>query len=189
MRWRCGVCGGPVVPSEGNVARSGGELASLVAAQRLRAMSMGWLAAAVVLAAVGVMGGGLALLLWIVSHVSALVLGVVAGGAGALAAWSLRRSRARGAEVARKLDDAWELVAGEVLRARGGEMTSADLARVMRTDEAHAEALLARLSVGGRARVAVRDDAELAYRVADDDGEAALIEAQGEAERARGRPG
>ena len=56
-------------------------------------------------------------------------------------------------------------MAGEVLRARAAaRRRRRDLAKTMRTDEHHAETMLARLSALGRARVEVRDDAELAYR-------------------------
>jgi hypothetical protein len=52
-----------------------------------------------------------------------------------------------------------------VLTARGAEVTAAQLAAEMHTDEDHAQSLLGRLSAHGRVRVDVRDDAELAYRV------------------------
>jgi hypothetical protein len=164
LRWRCGVCGGPIVPTEEGVARSDGELASLVRAQRARAMAVGWIAGAVVLGAVGVMGVGLALLLWLASHVVAGVLGVLAVCTGLLAAYFLRRARRRDTDARVAVDDAWELVAGEVLAARGGETTAAELAKAMQTDEDHAQSLLGRLSARGRVRVDVREDAELAYR-------------------------
>jgi len=47
----------------------------------------------------------------------------------------------------------------------------------MRTDTGHAERLLSRLSVEGRVRVAVRDDAELTYRAGEDGVEDALAPA------------
>jgi hypothetical protein len=164
LRWRCGVCGGPVVPTEEGVARSNGELASLVRAQRTRAMAVGWIAGAAVLGAIGVMGLGLALLLWLVSHFASIVLGGLAAGTGLLAMALARRARQRNAEAREAVDDAWELVAGEVLAARHGETTAPELARAMQTDEDHALTLLGRLSAKGRVRVDVRDDAELAYR-------------------------
>jgi hypothetical protein len=163
------------------IPRSGAELASLVTAARARAMAVGWLATASVLGAIGVMALGLALLVWLASHLAAGLLGAVAAGAIVLAVVTARRSRARGAEAADALDRAWVSVADEVLRGRRRDMTAAQLAEAMHTNEEHAQALLAQLSVGGRVRTAVRDDAELAYRV--EDGEALADE---EAEEAGG---
>jgi hypothetical protein len=147
------------------MARSSAELANLVAAQRMRAMALGWVAAAVVLGAMATMALGVAMLVWLASHLAGFVFAALAGAAATLCAAAARRSGKRNAQARAKLEEAWEQVADEVLRARGAELTAADLARAMRTDEGHAEALLARLSVSGRARVDVRDDAELAYRV------------------------
>jgi hypothetical protein len=162
------VCGGPIVPADAPLVRSNAELGSLVAAQRLRAIALGWTAGALVLAATGTMALGLALLLWTFAHVAAFVLGAVAvtAGIGSGVAWA--RAGARRAEVRAKLDEAWGSVADEVVRARGDEITAAELARTMRTDEANAQALLSQLSAVGRVRVAVREDADLAYRVAVD---------------------
>jgi Flp pilus assembly protein TadB len=130
-------------------------------------MALGWLAASFVLGAIGAMAVGVALLVGLVSHLAAALLGVVAVVAGVLAVSSLRRSRRRKAEARAELDQAWDRVAGEVLSARREDTTAADLARIMSTTEDHAEGLLSRLSAHGRARVDVRDDAELAYRVSD----------------------
>ena len=51
-----------------------------------------------------------------------------------------------------------------IARARGGSLTSGDLARVMKIDEPTAEAILTSLSVQSRVRVDVGDDAQLQYR-------------------------
>lgn len=113
LRWRCGVCGGAVVPVEGEGARSYPELADLVVGQRLRAMAVGWMAAGIVLAIVALMTGGLAMLAWLASHGAALVLGVVAAMAGAGAAVGLRRAGRRNAEARDRIDQAWEKVAAQ----------------------------------------------------------------------------
>ena len=168
LRWRCAVCGGPLVPSEG-VERPHGELGSLVRAQRARAMALGWTAAVVLFVCIAVMGAGVGALLWTASHMAGLVLSGVGAGAAMLAIASRVRSGRRNAEARKALDEAWQRAADEVLQARGGELTAPELATLMRTDQEHAEALLSGLSAGGRARVEVRDDAELAYRVATDD--------------------
>ena len=167
LRWRCAVCGGPVVPTEGDIARSDGELPHLVRSHRARAMALGWLAAFFVLGSIAAMAVGVALLVWFASHVVAALLGLVGAGAATFAVVSLRRSRQRRAEARAELDHAWDRVAGEVLTSRREDTTAADLARIMSTKEDHAEGLLSRLSAQGGARVDVRDDAELAYRVSD----------------------
>jgi hypothetical protein len=172
LRWRCAVCGGPVVPTEGNVVRSHAELPLLVRSHRARAMALGWLAASFLLGASAAMAAGVALLLALVSHLAAALLGATALVAASLAWASLRRGRRRRGEARDALDQAWERVAAEVLGARRGAITAPDLARIMSTDVEHAEALLAGLSAHGGARVDVRDDAELTYRVDTESGEA-----------------
>jgi hypothetical protein len=163
--WRCAVCGGPVVPAEGLQRRDGGELASLVGAQRARAIGIGWLGATLVLGSIASMAVGLALLVGLgASATPAAVLGSLALAGIVLAVLSGRRAARANAEARTKLEDAWAHVADEVMRARVGEVTATDLAKAMQTDETRAEKLLARLSAAGRARVEVRDDADLAYR-------------------------
>jgi hypothetical protein len=190
LRWRCAVCGGPLVPTEEGIPRSDGELPHLVRSHRARAMALGWLAAFFVLGSIAAMAVGVALLVWFASHAAAALLGLVGAGAATLAVVSLGRSRRRRAEARAELDHAWDRVAGEVLRARSGDTTAADLARIMSTKEDHAEGLLSRLSAQGGARVDVRDDAELAYRVSDEgaapgNGDAESPEAAGSRLRAR----
>jgi hypothetical protein len=163
--WRCAVCGGPVVPAEGLEKRNGGELANLVGAQRARAVSVGWLGATLVFGSIASMAVGLALLVgFAASATPAVVLGVLALAGVVLAVLSGRRAARANAEARAKLEDAWAHVAEEVMRARVGEVTAKDLAKAMQTDETRAEKLLARLSATGRARVEVREDADLAYR-------------------------
>lgn len=164
------------MPVEGAVARSSAELPNLVAAQRLRAMGLGWTAAAGVLGAIAVMTLVLALIVALASRTVGILFGAIAAVAAVLALVAGRRAGRRNAEARAKLDEARERVADEVLRARGGELTAPELARTMHTDEAHAESLLSRLSTGGRVRVAVRDDAEFAYREESEGASAAAFE-------------
>jgi hypothetical protein len=152
------------VPTGGDVARSNGELANLVAAQRARAFAVGWRIGAFVLGWTGVMAAGIALLLWNAPRAVDGVLAAVSVVSSLLAMMSVRRSRASRSEAAAQLEEAWEFVATELLRARGRGLTAPEVAGAMRTDEAHAESLLARLSARGQARVAVREDSELSYR-------------------------
>lgn len=165
LEWRCGVCGGPVVPAEGLQKRDGGELASLVGAQRARAIGVGWLGVTFVFGSIASMAVGLALLIGLGTSVTpTAVLGALAFAGLVLAMLSGRRARRANREARAKLEDAWTHVAEEVMRARVGELTAKDLAKALQTDETRAEKLLARLSATGRARVDVRDDADLAYR-------------------------
>ena len=164
MRWICAVCGGPLVPTAASEARSGAELASLVGAQRAGAIAMGWRAAAIVLGATATMAIGVGVLLWQASHAAGGT--IMALGIAATLFTLFFASRARGADRDRatRLQAAWESVADEILRARGGAITATELASTLYTDETHAETLLALLSAGGRARVAVTDLADLSYR-------------------------
>jgi hypothetical protein len=161
------VCGGPVVPTDG-VPRSHDELGDLVAAQRLRAIALGWRVGGFLLGGIALMAVSLAFLLWGLSHAAFAVLAVLATGTAVVAAMSARRAGRRDREAREHLDVAWQKAAGDVLRARGAEFTAAQLAATMQTDEEHAESLLGHLSALGQARVDVREDADLGYRIAED---------------------
>ena len=153
LRWRCAVCGGPLVPTEGGVARSNGELASLVRVAAARAMALGWIAAAFVLGAIAVMARRRRAPLW-ASHrtsrrpssASLALAALVAAGV------SLRRARRRDAP-RRARSSTWRgsSVAGEVLaRAGGRDRRPRELAR----DDAHGRGARrddARAALGARA--------------------------------------
>lgn len=165
--WKCGVCAGPLVPTPPGLPRDAGELASLVAAQRAGAMRLGWIGATFVLGGIASMAVGLALLVGLGAHAVPTVLVALAIAATVLAGLAGRRARRAGKEARARLEDAWVHVAEEVLRARAGEVTAKELATAMQTDAARAEGLLSRLSVSGKTRVEVRDDAELAHQLAE----------------------
>ncbi|MGH7298469.1 MAG: hypothetical protein ACRELB_26245, partial [Polyangiaceae bacterium] len=107
LRWRCGVCGGPLVPTDAGLVRSHRELPQLVRSQRTRAMALGWTAAAFVLGAIGMMAAGVGLLVWFASHGAAIVLAAIAAAAFVATTASLRRARGRRAEARAELDQAW----------------------------------------------------------------------------------
>jgi hypothetical protein len=167
LRWTCAVCGGPVVPADVVVTegrafvRSNAELASLVRAKRARAAAFGWTAGTVVLALAAAMTLGLGALLLLVAKLPAAILGAFGIVFATMAMGTRSRAKANDAEAQRELEAAWESVAHEVLRVN--DATAAELAKTMRTTEAHAEQMLAALSAGDRARVAIDDDAELHY--------------------------
>jgi hypothetical protein len=168
VRWRCAVCGGPVVPDDGSFARSGAELASLVGAARTRGAALGWVAATMVLGATVFVCLPAAVLIAHVAHAAGWVLASVAGLSLVLSIASAFRWRRASKEASERLEEAWQLVAAEALRARSADVTAGELAKCLRTDEAHAERLLSELSALGRARVAVSDEAQLSYRLAGD---------------------
>jgi hypothetical protein len=149
-------------------------------------MALGWTAAAGVLGVAAMTTLLLGLLLWHAAHLAGVLLAVVAGVAFALAMGSALRARARRSEARVKLDEAWSTVAGELVAARGGDVTAANVAKALSIDEAYAQTLLSELSAEGRVRVAVRDDAQLSYTPAP----ATAVEAEtSDAGRAGGPPG
>lgn len=171
LRFRCRVCGGPRVPlDDPDVVRTGREQPLLGQAKRARARAAGWKVGAGVAGASGL----LALL------VALLVLGIATPGviltlltllmvsipfAFAFVAW--RRAKKSAGEVDRYLDDAWTLVASDLMRQRGAELTASDLAHAMRLSEEQAELLLARLSVQDFVRARVTDEGDIAYSTRD----------------------
>src|SRR5579862_4692212 len=107
MRWRCAVCGGPLVPSDGSFPRSGAELGSLVGAARASAMAFGWTAAAITLGVVASFALVVALVLSHAAPGGAMVLGFVAGTAATLAFAGAMRARSRRGDVRALVEKAW----------------------------------------------------------------------------------
>jgi hypothetical protein len=171
------------VPDDGSFARSGGELAGLVAAARARGVALGWIAATMVLGATVFVCLPSAVLIAHVAHAASWVLASVAGLALVLSIASALRWRRASREASLRLEEAWQLVAAEALRARSADVTAAELAKCLRTDEAHAERLLSELSALGRTRVAVSDEAQLSYRLSADTDAQAEDAARGEQAR------
>jgi hypothetical protein len=101
FRWRCGVCGGPVVPD------GTGELASLVRAHRSRAMAVGWFAAAIVFGCIAALAGSVAFLLWAAARGAAAVVGAVAVVAALVAGTGRARGVRHNAEARKELSVAW----------------------------------------------------------------------------------
>ncbi len=80
----------------------------------------------------------------------------------AVFAWTFARGPRSASRDA--LDSAWASVAVQIAQKRGGQITARELAEALRTPEADADAILAKVSLGG-ARVEVDDEAQLHYRV------------------------
>jgi hypothetical protein len=171
LRFRCRVCGGPRVPLEApDAVRTGREQPLLAVAQsaRMRAAAFkvgsasaggfGLLSLLIALVVLGLASPGfLATLATLVVVAVPLVV--------SLLAW--RRAKRHEQELDRALDDAWALVASDLIRQRGAELTASELAAAMRLSEQQAELLLARLSVQDFVRARVTDDGDIAYSTRD----------------------
>ena len=68
----------------------------------------------------------------------------------AMAAWSYAKKRALSSRDA--LDTAWASAAAQLARKQGGQITARDLASALKTSDADADAILARLSARRRRR-------------------------------------
>jgi hypothetical protein len=151
LRQRCLVCGGPRVPvDDPAVARSGREIPSLQSARRERFRMLAWrfgAGAAAALAAFCVLGVAAVLLIAQPSVPIALIALSFALLPGLLAVHAWRRSAKHRATLEHDLGRAWSLVLAEVIDARASEPSAAELAALMRLDEARAEQLLAERSV------------------------------------------
>lgn len=198
LRQRCKVCGGPRVPvDDASLVRTGREREPLRKARAAHARASAWRAGSVVVAAFGALTVLVTLLVlllvspgWfasIVALAAALVPVLVA-------VYGLRRGTRFAAERERALDDAWALVASDVVRDRGRAIDARELGRLMRLREEQAELLLGRLNVEDYVRARVTDAGDLVYesvraRVespeAEDLARAADAPGAGEAERLR----
>ncbi len=171
LRFRCRVCGGPRVPLDApDVVRTGREIAALSAAQKARVKSAAWKVGGVSSAGFGMVSLLVALLVLGVASpgffLTLLTLAIVAVPfAVAALAWKRGKTQAQRAEGA--LDDAWALVASDLMRAKRSELTASELAEAMRIGSDQAELLLARLSVQDFVKARVTDEGDIAYSTRD----------------------
>jgi hypothetical protein len=149
-------------------------------------MAFGWTAAAVTFGIVASFALVVALVLSHAAPTGAMVLGVLAGAAATLAIAGGLRARNRRGATRSLVEHAWASVAGELLAARGGALTAAEVSRTLSIEEPYAERLLSDLSAEGRVRVAVREDAELSYRPSSPDLDEASAETEEQTESPRG---
>lgn len=169
LYYRCRICGGPRVPTRGeHPERSMRERPHLVKARRAGRAALLFRALWIVS---GVIGGFtflftlLTLLLFSglgTAWASLLIFGAIPL---LLAFWARRRTLAARTTVKDELDLAWASVAHELLRASPKELTSAELADLMLTDEPHADLLLARLNVDDQVHSRVTDEGQVTYSV------------------------
>jgi hypothetical protein len=151
LRYRCRICGGPRVPiAAEHRARTNREADQL--GQAKRAHRAQWLYAALAVASFIV--GGVSfiatfLTLLAVSSVATAwsTLLLLPGLTLIVALWARRRSTKAAERRGEALDAAWASVLHELLAIQSDEMTSAQLADQLLTDEPHVDHLLARLSV------------------------------------------
>lgn len=166
LRFRCRVCGGPRIPVESReVVRTGREVPVLAQAKKAHVARAAWAVAAGVVGGFGVLS--LLMTLLIVAFGPglftslALLGGSVIPFVAALLAW--RRAKRKGKERDQLLDDAWSLVASDVLSHTGKELEADDLAKLMRIDVERAEQVLAHLSAQDFIHARVTDEGEIAY--------------------------
>lgn len=169
LRYRCRICGGPRVPTRGkHPERSMREREHLVTARR--AQRAAWLFRALWIVS-GVIGGftflATLLTLLLFSGLGTAWASLLLFGAIPLlvAFWARRRTLKARTTVKDELDLAWSSVAHELLRASPNELTSAELADLMLTDELHADQLLARLNVDDQVHSRVTDEGQVTYSV------------------------
>lgn len=169
LRYRCLICGGPRVPIVGaSIARSRREAKPLARARSAQRWAFWyrllWIAG-------GVLGGfsfsvTLLVLLLFSGLGSVWSLSLLFAALPLLVAlWARQRSKRARKTAEAELDDAWTSVAHEILAAHDRALTSAELAELMLTSEAHADRLLARLNVDDRVFSHVTDEGQVTYSV------------------------
>lgn len=167
LRFRCRVCGGPRVPvDDPDVVRSGREIKLLSSAQQARRRSAAWRVGAGLVAGFAALSLAVSLVVWLIASpgvLGALGLLVMLAVPVVLALLARRRAGAEARVQEHALDQAWALVAGDVLASRGGELNAADLARVLRIDEARAELLLGQLNVNDFVHARVTEEGDVVY--------------------------
>jgi len=150
------------------IVRSGREIPLLKKARRAQLRGAGWMVGSGVVGAFGAISLLVALLVLSVAS-PGIVATVAALGATAIpfvvAMLAWRRGRAAAKEREKALDEAWGVVAGDVLAHRGDELTAEELAKDMRIEVPAAELLLAQLSVSDFVHARVTDEGDLAYSV------------------------
>lgn len=149
--------------------RSGREIPVLERAQRSHVKRALWQVAAGVVGGFGLLSLSVAILVILGVAPSLVGLTAMLGSTAvpfvvAALSWVTARRHTKERDVA--LAEAWALVAGDVLAQKGEELTSAELAKIMRTSEAHADELLGQLNVTDFVHARVTEEGELAYSVA-----------------------
>ena len=187
LRFRCKVCGGPrVVVDDPSIEREFGENSALDLARKAHTRRTAWQLGSAVVAGFGV----IALL------VALATLAVVSPGLGltiltllmvaapfVFATLGFRKAKTATKERDTAIDRAWTSVAKEIAAAKP-DLDAKQLSKLMRIDEAHAELVLAQLSVDDFVRARVEAPPER-QRVTDVASEAEIEAAEVEEAEAR----
>jgi hypothetical protein len=167
LGYRCRVCGGARVPvDDARVVRSGREIPLLKRAQRERLKLAGFRVGAALVGGFGVFSLLVVLLVLAIATpgIPAALLATLATAVPLIFAAALwRRSRAQASALGETIEQAWTLVASDVLDSVGEEVRAEALAKTLRTEPAHAESLLARLNAHDFVHARVTDEGELVY--------------------------
>ncbi|HEY3234403.1 MAG TPA: hypothetical protein VGJ84_06785 [Polyangiaceae bacterium] len=167
FRYRCRVCGGPRVPlDDPGVKRSGREDKPLKAAQRAALRAGAWKVAVVLLSSFAMLSSVIAVLILLIARPGWIETAsglAVSGLPWAIAFIAWRRAKALRERQRAFLDQAWAIVAGDLLTSRPGEVTVHDLAHCLRLKDAEAELLLAELSRSEFVGARVSDAGEVVY--------------------------
>ncbi|MBK8994323.1 MAG: zinc ribbon domain-containing protein [Myxococcales bacterium] len=166
LRFRCRVCGGPRIPVDSReIVRTGREVPVLAKAKKAHFARAAWAVAAGVVGGFGVLSFLMTLL--VVAFGPGLLTSLAMLGMSLLpfvvAALAWQRSKRHAKERDRLLDDAWSLVASDVLTHTGKELEADDLAKLMRIDVERAEQVLAHLSAEDFIHARVTDEGDIAY--------------------------
>jgi hypothetical protein len=150
------------------VVRSGREIPLLKQSRQAHLKSAAWRVGAGIVGGFGVLS--LLVTLAVIAVVTPGLVGTIAMlGATAVPfivaflAW--QRGRALLASRDEKLENAWSLVAGDVLGTKGEELTADELAKILRVDTARAEKLLGNLNASDFVHARVTEEGDLAYSV------------------------
>lgn len=162
VRWVCGVCGGPRMPSglggEAAITPLREAKASQTRAVRSRAAFWVFMTIATFFTLVAVAAWPAAVLgklIWLAIAMTPMAFAVRARA---------RASRATG-DANEALDRAWLAAAEDVASRANKGVTVAELASRLKIDPVRAEQLLTQLAVHERTRIDVDDDAEVRYSV------------------------
>lgn len=166
LRFRCRVCGGPRIPVDSReIVRTGREVPVLAKAKKAHFARAAWAVATGVVGGFGVLS--LLMTLLVVAFGPGLFTSLAMLGMSLLpfvvAALAWQRAKRHAKERDRLLDDAWSLVASDVLTHTGKELEADDLAKLMRIDVERAEQVLAHLSAEDFIHARVTDEGDIAY--------------------------
>jgi hypothetical protein len=147
--YRCRSCGGPRIPPSKS-ASSEAEVAQLRIARSEQLRAGAFRVGSYFALASGVVSILVTLIVFLVTSPAAIakIAAVLACLVPlALSFFALQRARSYARKFESALQQAWLLAASRLVAARGGQTSAAELAQLLRVDEARAELLLAEVNV------------------------------------------